>query len=303
MRKLSKPLPTPFNPMLDTIQLGQSWAILSEPEFAQFRGFLASEAGIDLGPHKRALVQSRLAPRLRSLRCGNFTEYWNALQGVNAQAEREQAINLLSTNETYFFREPQHFEWLQERAAEINHLRNASVRVWSAACSTGEEAYTIAITLAEELGIQAPWHVYATDINTRVTRFAQRAVYPLARAQKTPLHLWKKYFQQGQEEYEGNIRVKPELVRRVEFGNLNLLHCASSRARDFDVIILRNVLIYFNDETKQRVVEQLCSKLADGGHLLIGHAEVIQQHRLPLVQEAPSRYRYEPSRLGGRSAA
>ena len=303
MHRLSKAPPAPAHPMLDMIQLGQSWTHLSEPEFEQFRGFLALEAGIDLGPHKRALVQSRLAPRLQSLRCSSFTEYWKTLQGVDAQPERERAINLLSTNETYFFREPQHFEWLQDRAAEISRQRDDAVRVWSAACSTGEEAYTIAITLAEALGLQAPWYVYATDINTRVTRFAQRAIYPLARAQKTPIHLWKKYFQQGQDEYEGNIRVKPELARRVEFGNVNLLNSTASRARDFDVIILRNVLIYFNDETKQRVVEQLCNKLTDGGHLLIGHAEVIQRHRLPLVQEAPSRFRFEPDHLTGRGAA
>ena len=280
--------------MFDTLPSAPSWALLSEPEFERFRGFLALEAGIDMGPHKRALVQSRLAPRLRSLRCNSFTDYWNALQGVNAQREREHAINLLSTNETYFFREPQHFEWLQERALEIARQRGAAVRVWSAACSTGEEAYSIAITLAEALGLQAPWYVYATDINTRVTRFARRAVYPLGRVQKTPPHLWKKYFQQGHDEYEGRIRVKPDLARRVEFSNLNLLHSAASRVRDFDVIILRNVLIYFNEDTKQRVVHQLCSKLSDGGHLLIGHAEVIQQNRLPLVQEAPSRYRHLP---------
>jgi chemotaxis protein methyltransferase CheR len=289
--------------MLNTHLTAQPWTLLSEPEFERFRGFLAMESGINMGPNKRALVQSRLAPRLRFLRCSSFTDYWNALQGSNAEREREHAINLLSTNETYFFREPQHFEWLQDRALEISQKRGSSVRVWSAACSTGEEAYTVAITLAEALGLQAPWYVYATDINTRVTRFARRAVYPLERAQKTPPHLWKKYFQQGCDEYEGSIRVKPDLARRVEFSNINLLHSAASRIRDFDVIILRNVLIYFNDETKQRVVEQLCSKLADGGHLLIGHAEVIQQHRLPLVQEAPSRYRYQPARVSARGAA
>jgi chemotaxis protein methyltransferase CheR len=286
--------------MFATLLPAPSWTLLSEPEFEQFRGFLALEAGIDMGPHKRALVQSRLAPRLRSLRCSSFTDYWNALQGSNAQREREHAINLLSTNETYFFREPQHFEWLQDRALEISRQRGSPVRVWSAACSTGEEAYSIAITLAEVLGLEAPWYVYATDINTRVTRFARRAVYPLVRAQKTPPHLWREYFQYGHDEYEGSIRVKPNLARRVEFGNLNLLHSAASPVRDFDVIMLRNVLIYFNEETKQRVVEQLCNKLSDGGHLLIGHAEVIQQKYLPLVQEAPSRYRYQPGRVAGR---
>ena len=303
MHKLGKPPQTLAPTMFDTPLPAPPGPLLSEPECEHFRGFLALEAGIDMGPDKRALVQSRLAPRLRSLRCSSFTDYWNALQGSNAQREREHAINLLSTNETYFFREPQHFAWLQDRALELSRQRGSPVRVWSAACSTGEEAYSIAITLAEALGMQTPWYVYATDINTRVTRFAQRAVFPLVRAQKTPPHLWKKYFQQGLDEYEGSIRVKPDLARRVEFGNLNLLHGAASPARDFDVILLRNVLIYFNEETKQRVVEQLCSKLAEGGHLLIGHAEVIQQKYLPLVQEAPSRYCYLPERAAGKGAA
>lgn len=266
--------------------------VLSAAEFELFRRFIFNEAGIDMNPNKRALVQSRLAPRLRTLGCSSYTQYHRILQQVNSQQEREQAINLLSTNETYFFREPQHFEWLRKQAQQIAAHRSEPLRVWSAACSTGEEPYTIAIALAEALGVQAPWQIYATDINTKVTKYAQRAVFPVERAQKTPPHLWQKYFQRGRDEYAGKIRVKPEIAKRVSFGNLNLLHSGQSRQQDFDVIFLRNVLIYFNEETKARVVEQLCTKLTDGGHLIIGHAEVIRTNGLPLVQEAPSRYRH-----------
>lgn len=279
---------------MNTDRSVSSELLLSERDFEHFRTFIFEAAGIDLGANKRALVQSRLAGRVREFGCRTFTEYWRKLQQDESEPEREQAINLLSTNETYFFREPQHFDWLRTRVREIAAQRTTPARVWSAACSTGEEPYTIAITLAETLGFSPAWRVYATDINTQVTRYAKRAVYPRARVQKTPPYLWNKYFQHGRDEYEGRIRVKDSLQSRVDFSNLNLLHSAESRQRDFDVIFLRNVLIYFNDETKYLVIKQLCSKLALGGYLLVGHAETIPQNRFPLVQEAPSRYRLVP---------
>ena len=275
-------------------QFGLTGPLLGPEEFEQFRRFIFNEAGIEMMPNKRALIQSRLASRLRALKCASYASYWHILQSADAHQEREQAINLLSTNETYFFREPQQFAWLQQRVQAIAQHRQAPIRIWSAACSTGEKPYTIAITLAETLGTNGPWYIYATDINTRVTRYAKRAIYPIERAQKTPPHLWRKYFQHGEQEYTGKIRVKPGLARQVVFENLNLLHSETARQSNFDVIVLRNVLIYFNEETKHRVLKQLCTKLADGGHLLIGHAEVIRQKSLPLVQEVPSRYRYVP---------
>lgn len=280
---------------MTTDRPASSELLLSERDFEHFRTFIFEAAGIDLGLNKRALVQSRLAGRVREFGCRTFTEYWRKLQQAESDHEREQAINLLSTNETYFFREPRHFDWLRTRVREIAAQRAAPARVWSAACSTGEEPYTIAITLAETLGFSPAWRVYATDINTQVTRYAKRAVYPRARVEKTPPYLWCKYFQHGRDEYEGRIRVKDSLQSRVDFSNLNLLHSAASRQRDFDVIFLRNVLIYFNDETKYQVIKQLCSKLAPGGHLLVGHAESIPQDRFPLVLEAPSRYRLVPA--------
>jgi chemotaxis protein methyltransferase CheR len=277
--------------------------LLSEKDYEYFRLFILDAAGIDLGPNKRALVQSRLAGRVRAVGCKSFTEYWRKLQKDETKREREQAINLLSTNETYFFREPQHFDWLRTRAREVAAQRPNPLRVWSAACSTGEEPYTIAITLAEALGLAASWRVHATDINTHVTRYAKRGVYPLARVQKTPPYLWQKYFQHGRDEYEGRVRVKDSLQSRVDFGNINLLHSAKAREREFDVIFMRNVLIYFNDETKYHVIDQLCNKLVPGGYLLIGHAENLPQNRFPLAQEAPSRFRKLPAAVPSRALA
>nr|WP_199064947.1 protein-glutamate O-methyltransferase CheR [Chromobacterium sp. ASV5] len=273
---------------------------LSDAEFAQFRQFIYQAAGIDLPSSKRALVQSRLAKRLRHLRLESYTDYWRLLNEQASGAERQRAINLLSTNETYFFREPQHFDWLRREALARSDQNRRTIRVWSAACSTGEEPYSIAMVLAEALGVDGNWQLFASDINTRVTAFARRAVYPVGRARKTPPLLWQKYFLRGRDEYEGMVRVAPELARRVSFSNLNLLHCQAFPQDNFDIVFLRNVLIYFNEETKQGVLSSLCGKLRRGGYLLIGHSESIRNLSLPLRQEEPSRYRLEAEHAGGR---
>ncbi|QXC33050.1 MULTISPECIES: CheR family methyltransferase [Aeromonas] len=269
---------------------------LSQQEFELFRRFILASAGIDLAPSKRALVQSRLAKRLRTLHLDSYRAYWERINQPQARQERQIAINLLSTNETYFFREMPHFGWLKHYAEQRLAEDPAPLRVWSAACSTGEEAYSAAMVLAEQLGINERWDIHATDINTRVIPFAQRAIYTVERARHVPPHLWLRYFQRGHDEYEGKIRVKPELARKVSFSNLNLLGCRDFIERDFDVIFLRNVLIYFNEATKVHVLSQLCELLKPGGYLLIGHSETIRQPDLPLVQEATSRYRCQFTR-------
>ncbi|POZ64049.1 CheR family methyltransferase [Chromobacterium alticapitis] len=263
---------------------------LSDEEFSCFKQFILQEAGIDLPASKRSLVQSRLAKRLRRLGVGSYGAYWQLLRKPESQAERQRAVNMLSTNETYFFREPQHFQWLERRALEIQQ-RGGAVKVWSAACSSGEEPYTIAMVLAETLGMRGNWRVYATDINTKVLGLAKRAVYPTDRVQRTPPLLWQKYFLRGRDEYAGMVRVLPELAKRVEFSSLNLLHCNRFAHADFDIVFLRNVLIYFNEGTKLEVLRKLCSRMREGGHLLIGHSESLHKLNLPLAQEEPSRYR------------
>ncbi|UTH73257.1 protein-glutamate O-methyltransferase CheR [Chromobacterium sp. IIBBL 290-4] len=264
--------------------------ILSDEEFSCFKQFILQEAGIDLPASKRSLVQSRLAKRLRNLGVSSYGAYWQLLRKPESHAERQHAINMLSTNETYFFREPQHFQWLENQALAIQQ-RGGAVKVWSAACSSGEEPYTIAMVLAETLGMRGNWKVYATDINTKVLNLAKRAVYPKERVQRTPPLLWQKYFLRGRDEYAGMVRVLPELANRVEFSSLNLLHCNRFAQTDFDIVFLRNVLIYFNEETKLDVLRKLCSRMREGGHLLIGHSESLHKLNLPLAQEEPSRYR------------
>ncbi|MCX7208483.1 MAG: protein-glutamate O-methyltransferase CheR [Proteobacteria bacterium] len=281
------PSKEPQNPF----DLPESGPILSAVEFEQFRYFIFTEAGIDMPPSKRALIQSRLSSRLRELGLDNFSSYWRILKQPDNAAERQKAINLLSTNETYFYRESEHFSWLQFHLLELEKQKKGPIKIWSAACSTGEEPYTIAIVLAETLGINGNWSLYASDINTRVTAIAKRAVYPLERVKKTPPHLWQKYFLRGRDEYAGQIRVIPELINRIHFFNLNLLQPKNFNQYDFDIVFLRNVLIYFNEDTKQTALSNVCSKIVEGGHLLISHAESIRNKELPLTMEAPSRYR------------
>lgn len=272
--------------------------LLTDGEFFQLRRFIYQTAGISMPVSKRSLIQSRLAKRIRHLRLNSYAAYWRLISDPANEAERQYAINLLSTNETYFFREPEHFFWLRQKATRLQG--NGEFRVWSAACSTGEEPYTVAMVLAEALGLQGNWRVYASDINTRVTLLARRAIYSVERARKTPPELWRRYFLRGRDEYAGMVRVAPALAKKVSFSNLNLLHASHFAHSHFDVIFLRNVLIYFDEATKLRVLLSLCDKLRQGGHLIIGHSESIRHLTLPLAQEAPSRYRLDSHLASGR---
>ncbi|MCZ0753866.1 CheR family methyltransferase [Aeromonas enteropelogenes] len=266
--------------------------LLSQSEFDLFRRLILTSAGI--APCKRALVQSRLAKRLRALHLTSYHSYWERLNQTIDPHGRQLTINLLSTNETYFFREAQHFSWLKHHVEQLLDACRQPQRIWPAACATGENADSAAMVLAEQFGINNHWSIDGTDINTQVILFARRAVYSVERALHVPPHLWLSYFQRGHDEFADKIRVKPELAGKVTFANLNLLTCGNYPERNFDVIFLRNVLIYFNDETKAQVLSQICNLLRPDGYLLVGHSEIIRQQDLPLMQEAPSRYRCLP---------
>lgn len=266
-------------------------AEISEREFGHFRKFMLSATGIDLGPTKRALVQARLARRVAELGLGSFGAYWTLVNAPQAASERQFVINALSTNETYFFREMSHFNWLAERASQ--HLANSKrpFRVWSAACSSGEEAYTAAIVLKEVCARGGEFDVLATDINTAVLREARQAVYPRARAQKVPVHLLHRYFMFGRDEYRDMLRVVPELARHVRFEQYNLLGQSTSAIGEFDVIFLRNVMIYFNDETKTGVLDTISRHLRDDGVLIISHSETLNGIQSDLIPVSTSIYR------------
>ncbi|HLK37290.1 MAG TPA: protein-glutamate O-methyltransferase CheR [Polyangiaceae bacterium] len=264
---------------------GDIEAPAAEPTDAQFealRGVIRRTAGIHLGDSKKALLRGRLARRLRELGLRSFGDY---LRVVRADPdERDAMIDRITTNETSFFREPGHFAYLAEtllpawQAAANAGTRRREVRMWSAGCSTGEEPYSLAMTLLDRLGPEQGWSVeiLATDVSTRVLEVAREATWPIDRAREIPQDLARKFMLRGFGTKAGVMRAAPELRRVVRVERLNLSAEGYAVGAPFDVIFCRNVLIYFDAEQKERVVGRLAACLATDGHLFVGHAESIR---------------------------
>ncbi|MTV41825.1 CheR family methyltransferase [Duganella radicis] len=259
---------------------------LSEREFQLFRDLLFRIAGIHLSDAKRALVAARLARRLRDHGWDSYTAYFQHLQ--QHHAELQTAVDLLTTNETYFFREPQHFDFLRDTILPPLRERGP-VRVWSAACSSGEEPYSIAMTLAQVLG-QQPWEVLASDLSTRVLEQARAASYRSAAFDAIPRELRQQYCLRGVGCHEGTSIIDPALCERVSFRQINL-NAQLPALGEFDVIFLRNVLIYFPQETKVEVVRRLQARLRPGGWFIVSHSESLNRFSTQLELVRPSIYR------------
>ena len=261
---------------------------ITDAEFGRFQRFIYDAAGITLSAAKKALVCGRLSKRLQANHLSNYTEYFELISSGNAAGEAQTAVDLLTTNETYFFREPKHFELLRE-LAQAAASRAQAFRVWSAASSTGEECYSIAMVLADCLG-SAAWDVVGTDISTRVLQRARAGHYPLERTRHIPPGYLKRFCLRGTDEQEGTLLVERPLRSRVSFAQVNL-NTRLPRLGSFDVIFLRNVMIYFNGDTKRQVVARVLSLLKPGGHLCIGHSESLNEISGAVQQVAPSIYR------------
>jgi chemotaxis protein methyltransferase CheR len=243
---------------------------ITDQEFALFQRLIYRLAGINLSSAKKVLLVGRLSRRLAHYGYGTFTEYYRLLASGSDANELQTFVDLLTTNETYFFREPQHFDFLRD---VIIPARRAShpFRIWSGACSSGEEPYTMAMVLAEHLP-QTPWEVFASDISQTVLARAQEGVYPLERTSGIPREYLRKYCMKGVRSQEGRLLVAPELRQRVRFAQVNLT-APIVGAGDFDVIFLRNVMIYFDADTKRKVVENMIPSLKPGGYFIVGHSE------------------------------
>lgn len=260
---------------------------LSEDEFAGVRNWLYQAAGIHLGESKKALVAARLNKRLGELQCG-VAGYLSRLRHDHHEAQC--AIDLLTTNETHFFREPAHLQWLEQWLKQTS--RPAALRIWSAACSSGEEPYSIAMVLADGLG-DGPWSVVASDLSQRVLQRAMAGQYATERARSIPPTYRQRYCLRGVGAATGRVQIDPALRQRVQFRTINLLNQPADLGM-FDLIFLRNVMIYFDLPTKRKVVEQILTHLRPGGCLLVGHAETLNGvvgH--PLRMMAPAIYRWE----------
>jgi chemotaxis protein methyltransferase CheR len=260
--------------------------VLSDREFKDFRKLIFDVAGIHMSEAKKPLVSGRLAKRLGQHGLQSYGDYLRLV--VNDEAERQMAVDLLTTNETYFFREPKHFEFLANTIAPA--LRNqGSQRIWCGACSTGEEPYTIAMVMAQALG-HLRFEILASDISSRVLDTAQTALYPIEDAADIPKPLRAKHCLKGVGSQAGWFLVDQPIRDRVHFAQINL----NNRLPDigtFDVIFLRNVMIYFSVETKREVLARLMPHLNPGGHFIISHSESLHGVTDAVQMVKPSIYR------------
>jgi len=260
---------------------------LSPEAFRTIQEWLYRTAGIQINAQKSSMVVSRLWRRVDALGLEDFNAYLAYVFGSDGAAERAEMLDRLTTNETYFFREPAHFARLKNQI--IPSLGDRPIKVWCAAASTGEEPYSLAMVLDEQLGGDG-WQLVASDICGRAVQQAKRGIYRLDRLELLPVDYLKTYCRRGTGTYQGMMMIDRDLRTRVRFEQHNLLH-PWPEAGGFDVIFLRNVLIYFDQPTRQRVIDNLCKALRPGGWLITGHCESLTGIRLPLQQLAPSVYR------------
>lgn len=261
--------------------------LLSDHEFGQISALMRQAASLHLPLPRKFLVAYRLQNRLRQLNMTRFQEYVDCISERNSP-ELGRAVDLLTTHETYFFREPQHFDYMAQTIAPA--ARTGPLRVWSAAAATGEEAYSIAMTLMATLGDSAAWEVLGTDVSAESVRRARQGIYDDYRMELMPAGYRRGYCLRGTGAEQGRIQINPMVRERVRFEVCNLAGSLAGMGL-FDAIFLRNVLIYFDNATQLHVLKQLQQHLKPGGWLLLGHAESICNLRHGLKLVAPTVYR------------
>ena len=249
--------------------------------FAKYQELIYGESGMWLGTHKHALLSGRLARRLRLLGLSSMREYYELVTQPDQLHERAVMIDCITTNETHFFREPRHFDFLaehvfpdwQREASEGDRPKH--LRIWSAGCSTGEEPYSLAMLLLKHFPDDKGWNieVLATDISTRVLEKARAATYPLEKAKEIPPEYLRAYMLKGKGEHKGEMKASPELHRVVRFARVNLHADSYSIAGLFNLIFCRNVLIYFDQASKEKVIGGIVRHLSPSGLLFVGHSE------------------------------
>jgi chemotaxis protein methyltransferase CheR len=260
---------------------------LSADDFAKICALMYDRFGIQIGPAKKHLVAARLADTLRRKSMRSYKEFLHHVASDSTGRELSVMVDALTTNFTSFFREREHFQFLSKHV--LPGLRDrAKIRFWSAGCATGEEPYSIACTLLEAFGpAHPPIEILATDISRRALAEARRGVYPAERFSDQPLAWRKRFLLRGDGKWQGWCRFKPDVHRMVRFDYLNL-NDAFPQAGTFNVIFCRNVMIYFDQPARQRLIVRLAEKLESGGYFFPGHAESLSgvEHNLQLVEPA-----------------
>jgi len=255
---------------------------LTDRTFKKFSTLIYDHAGIVLGDAKKQLVKSRLAKRLRLLGLSSYEEYYSLLERERFQGEEMVLLlDAISTNKTNFFREISHFHFLAQTALPeiVAKKQSGTINIWSAACSTGEEPYTLGIVLTKFLKNypQINFKITACDISTKVLHLAEQGVYENTEGLES--QMLREYFQKGQNKYEGKVRVKPELRNAVTFQRMNFMDAQWPIRDQFDIIFCRNCMIYFDKPTQSTLVERFHGYLKEGGYFFIGHSESLLDNK------------------------
>lgn len=260
---------------------------LTDAEYNSYKELVYDVAGISLKEKKKPLLTGRLSKRLRYHKIRNYTDYLKLVK--DDSHELQMMIDLVSTNETSFFREEKHFHFLENYVKNLDS-RRGSFRIWSAACSSGMEAYTTAMVMAEA-GVKFPWEILGTDISTRILEKAKKALYPLDAANRIPKNYLKKYCLKGVRDMSGYMLMDKKLRAATSFRYMNFIDQPWPDVGLFDVIFLRNVMIYFDKPTKQRLISNIVSRLKSDGYLFVGHSENLLGIPTTLKTVQPSVYR------------
>lgn len=264
---------------------------LSEQEFQALSTFIYNEYGIKMPPVKKVMLQSRLQKRLRQLNIPTFKEYCKYVFSSAGTEEVIHMMDVVSTNKTDFFREPIHFDFLREVILPEHIAKGKKhIKIWSAGSSSGEEAYSIGITINEfaETKSYIDFQITGTDISTIVLKTASEAIYKESRLEGMPLALKRKYFLKSKDAEKQLVKVVPKIRAKIKFGRLNLMDTTFPIYDTFDVVFCRNTLIYFDRETQEKVITKLCNHLMPSGYFFLGHSESITNMNVPLKNIKPT---------------
>jgi chemotaxis protein methyltransferase CheR len=270
---------------------------LSNRDFSKLCALIYEVAGIRITAEKKTMLEVRIKRRLRALDCSSYGVYCERLFRLDHRDEEMvQFIDVVTTNKTDFFREAGHFDFLRQRCLEEFSMRSGLQRpmlLWSAACSSGEEPYTLAMILSDYAASAAgfKFRLLATDISTTVLGKAVQGIYPVAAVDPVPMGMRHKYLMRSRDRQSGQVRVVPELRRAVEFRRLNLMDEDYGLEQKADAIFCRNVLIYFDRPTQERILGKLTRYLLPHGYLFVGHSESLHDMDLPLAAAGPAVYR------------
>lgn len=270
---------------------------LSREEYELIRDLVYAQSGINLGDQKMQLVRARLGKRLRKLNLRSYREYYERVKADPTGGEMTSLIDAISTNTTHLFRENQHFTFLESTVKQWvrgeGGSRRMPLRIWSAGCSSGEEPYSIVMTM-DNLARQLPglqYKILATDISTRMLERAAQGIFSTDRLASVPAEFKQRYFQRIKQDGEIMMQIHPDLRKQITFSRLNLMDDRFPFLHGFDAVFCRNVMIYFDRPTQENLVAKFSRVITAGGYLLIGHSESLNNIRHPLVYVMPTVYR------------